>query len=138
MKRKITSKIGMDNKPESIEEYLSWFPSEIQEKLQLIRDTLIKAVPEAKEVISYHMPAIKTTEILVYYAAMKNHLGYYPTSQPIEEFKEELKEYKTSKGAIQIPYDMDLPLRLISDIAIFRKEQAIQNAAKKVLKEKKR
>jgi uncharacterized protein YdhG (YjbR/CyaY superfamily) len=128
----------MHKKPESIEEYLSWFPPEIREKLQLIRETLVKAVPGAKEVISYHMPAIKTTEVLVYYAAMKNHLGYYPTSQPIEEFKEELKEYKTSKGAIQIPYDKDLPLQLISDIAIFRKEQAIQNAAEKVLMKKKR
>jgi uncharacterized protein YdhG (YjbR/CyaY superfamily) len=128
----------MDKKPESIEEYLSWFPSEIQEKLQLIRDTLIKAVPEAKEVISYHMPAIKTTEVLVYYAAMKNHLGYYPTSQPIEEFKKELVGFVSSKGAIQIPYEMEIPTKLISDIAIFRKEQAILNAEKKAFKKKKR
>lgn len=90
----------MNPKASSIEEYFSWFSPEIQEKLQTIRDTLKKAVPEATEVISYHMPAIKTSEVLVYYAAMKNHMGYYPTNQPIEEFKKELEEFHTSKGAI--------------------------------------
>lgn len=128
----------MNPKPTSIEEYISWFPPEIQEKLQTVRETLKKSVPEATEVISYHMPAIKTTEILVYYAAMKNHLGYYPTSKPMEEFKKELEDFQTSKGAIQIPYNKELPLKLISDIAIFRKEQAILNAEAKALKKKKK
>lgn len=126
----------MNPKPSSIEEYISWFSPEIQEKLQIIRETLKKAVPEATEVISYHMPAIKTTEVLVYYAAMKNHLGYYPTNLPILEFKKELEGYQTSKGAIQIPYSQELPLKLISDIAIFRKEMALQSAEMKKLKKK--
>jgi len=128
----------MNPKASSVQEYFSWFSPEIQEKLQAIRETLKKAVPEATEVISYHMPAIRTSEVLVYYAAMKNHLGLYPTSQPMEAFKKELEEYKTSKGAIQIPYDQELPLKLISDIVIFRKEQAILNAETKALKKKKR
>ncbi len=127
----------MNPKPSSIEEYFSWFSPEIQEKLQLIRETLLKAVPEGKEVISYHMPAIKTSEVLVYYAAQKNHIGYYPTNQPIIEFKKELAGYVTSKGAIQIPYDQELPLKLISDIAIFRREQAILAAEQKQKKKKK-
>ena len=126
----------MNPKPSSIEEYISWFSPEIQEKLQIIRETLKKTVPEATEVISYHMPAIKTTEVLVYYAAMKNHLGYYPTNLPIIEFKKELEGYQTSKGAIQIPYSQELPLELISDIAIFRKEMALQSAEMKKLKKK--
>lgn len=125
----------MNPKPTSFEEYLSWFPLETQKKLQLIQKTLRKAVPEAQEVISYHMPAFKTSEVLVYFAAQKHHIGFYPTSQPMEEFKKELAGYVTSKGAIQIPYDQELPLQLISDIAIFRKEQALLNAE---LKKKKK
>jgi uncharacterized protein YdhG (YjbR/CyaY superfamily) len=70
----------MGPKAESIEEYFSWFPIEKQEKLQQIRQTLKEVLPEAKEVISYHMPAFKPSEVLVYYAAMKNHLGFYPTA----------------------------------------------------------
>lgn len=70
----------MNPKPTSVEEYFSWFPPDIQAKLQQIRETLRAALPEAKEVISYHMPAFKTSEVLVYYAAAKSHLGYYPTN----------------------------------------------------------
>lgn len=114
----------MNPKPTSVEEYFSWFPPDIQAKLQLIRDTLRAALPEAKEVISYHMPAFKTTEVLVYYAAAKSHLGYYPTNSGVEEFKKELAEYVTSKGAIQFPYDKELPLDLIAQIAQFRAEEA--------------
>lgn len=114
----------MNPKPTSVEEYFSWFPPDIQAKLQQIRDTLRAALPEAKEVISYHMPAFKTTEVLVYYAAAKSHLGYYPTNSGVEEFKKELAGYVTSKGAIQFPFDRELPLDLIAQIAQFRAEEA--------------
>lgn len=118
----------MNPKPTSVEEYFSWFSPEIQAKLQQIRDTLRAALPEAKEVISYHMPAFKTTEVLVYFAAAKSHLGYYPTNSGVEEFKKELAEYVTSKGAIQFPYERELPLELIAQIAQFRAEEAKHRA----------
>jgi len=118
----------MNPKPTSVEEYFSWFPPEIQSRLRQIQETLRAALPGAKEVISYHMPAFKTTEVLVYYAAAKNHLGYYPTNSGVEEFKKELAEYVTSKGAIQFPYDKELPLELIAEIAQFRAEQAKHRA----------
>jgi uncharacterized protein YdhG (YjbR/CyaY superfamily) len=114
----------MNPKPTSVEEYFSWFPADIQAKLYQIRDALRIALPDAKEVISYHMPAFKTTEVLVYYAAAKSHLGFYPTSSGVEEFKKELTGYVTSKGAIQFPYDKELPLDLIAQIAQFRAEEA--------------
>ena len=121
----------MNPKPNSIQEYFSWFPPEIQAKLQQMREILRQAVPEAEEVISYHMPAFKTSEVLVYYAAAKSHLGYYPTSSGVINFKEELAGYVTSKGAIQIPYGEDLPVQLICDIAQFRAQEAIERATTK-------
>ena len=113
----------MNPKPTSVEEYFSWFPPEVQSKLRQIQKTLIEALPDAKEVVSYHMPAFKTSEVLVYYAAAKNHLGYYPTNSGVEEFKKELAPYVTSKGAIQFSHDQELPLELISQIAQFRAEE---------------
>ena len=83
----------MNPKPNSIQEYFSWFPPEIQAKLQQMREILRQALPEAEEVISYHMPAFKTSEVLVYYAAAKSHLGYYPTASGVINFKEELAGY---------------------------------------------
>jgi uncharacterized protein YdhG (YjbR/CyaY superfamily) len=121
----------MNPKPNSIQEYFSWFPPEIQAKLQQMREILQQALPEAEEVISYHMPAFKTTEMLVYYAAAKSHLGFYPTSSGVINFKEELASYVTSKGAIQFPYGDDLPEQLIVAIAQFRALEAVDRAASK-------
>ena len=112
----------MNPKASSIAEYFSWQPEAIQAKLQSIRETILSSVPEAKEVISYHMPAIRTSEVLVYYAAAKKHIGFHPHSKPIQVFKKELALYETSKGAIQFPLDEPLPLDLIIDIAQFRNE----------------
>ncbi len=121
----------MNPKPNSIQEYFSYFTPEIQAKLQQMREILRQALPEAEEVISYHMPAFKTSEVLVYYAAAKSHLGYYPTSSGVNNFKEELAGYVTSKGAIQFPYNQELPEQLIVAIAQFRGYEAVERAAAK-------
>ena len=47
----------------------------------------------------------------------KKHIGLYPGPEAVMEFSEQLAEYKTSKGTIQLPYDRPLPKQLISDIA---------------------
>ncbi len=121
----------MNPKPQSVDEYFSWFSGEILETLQAIRARLLKEIPEAKEVISYHMPAIRTSEVLVYYAVAKNHIGFYPTNSGVSEFKKELEGYQTSKGAIQFPHDKPLPLDLIAEIAKFRFFEVQAKAAKK-------
>lgn len=112
----------MHQKANSIEEYFSWQSEENRVKLASIRRVILEEVPEAKEVISYHMPAIRTSEVLVYYAIAKKHVGFYPTNQPILHFQEELIPYKTSKGAIQFPLHGPLPLDLIRKITKYRHE----------------
>ncbi|MEP1085771.1 DUF1801 domain-containing protein [Algoriphagus sp.] len=128
----------MNAKPSSVEEYLSWYSPDIREKLELMRATILKAIPKANEVISYHMPAYRTTEVLVYFAAAKRHIGFYPTNSGVSEFKNELKEYVTSKGAIQFPLDKPLPLQLISEISKFRAAEAQKRAELKAKLKKKK
>ena len=104
----------------SHEEYNASFPPATQVLLGKMRALIKEAAPTAIEVISYNMPAIKMNQILVYYAAYKEHIGFYPTSSPIRFFKAELTGYKTSKGAIQFPLNKKLPSRLIKKIVQFR------------------
>lgn len=104
----------------SIDEYHASFLKDVQLLLEEMRGIIKKAVPKATETISYNMPAFKQHSVLVYYAANKNHIGFYPTSQPIIAFEQQLKNYKTSKGAIQFPMDKPLPKKLIMDIVKFR------------------
>ena len=66
---------------------------------------------------------ITCLKVLVYFAAGKNHLGFYPTPGPIEQFAEELKEYHTSKGAVQFPYAKPLPEELIRKMIRYRAEE---------------
>ncbi len=110
----------LNPKPNSVDEYFSWFSGEIRERLEMIRKELKIEIPEASEVISYHMPAFKTSEVLVYYAVAKKHFGFYPTNSGVSEFKKELGPFQTSRGAIQFPHDQPLPIELIKDIAAFR------------------
>ncbi len=80
----------MKNPPkkiETIDDYINQFPNDIKSKLQTISATIKKAAPKAVKVISYHMPAFKLNEVLVYFAAYKNHIGFYPTANPIKVFK---------------------------------------------------
>lgn len=110
----------------TIDEYISSFPEEIQKLLQTIREEIHNVAPEAEETISYGMPAFKQNGILVYFAAFKNHIGFYPTSSGIEAVKEKLSGYKFSKGAVQFPINKPLPLDLIADITKFRLKENLE------------
>jgi uncharacterized protein YdhG (YjbR/CyaY superfamily) len=103
-----------------IDQYIAGFPDHTRELLTQLRKTIQTAAPEAKEVISWSMPAFKQNGILVFYAAYKNHIGFYPTASGIEAFKTELSSYKWSKGTIQFPLDKPLPLELITKIVRHR------------------
>jgi uncharacterized protein YdhG (YjbR/CyaY superfamily) len=117
---------------DDVEEYLSIFPEEIRELLLSIRTAIKEAAPEAEEVISYNMPAYKYYGILVYFAAYKNHIGFYPGSSLINQvFKKDLVKYKTSKGTIQFPLDQQLPLKLIKKIVKFRVRYNLDKAKTK-------
>ncbi|OFX55506.1 MAG: hypothetical protein A2046_09860 [Bacteroidetes bacterium GWA2_30_7] len=117
-----------------INQYLLDFPKEIQILLEQLRTTIKESAPEAEEVISYNMPALKFHGILVYYAAYKNHIGFYPTSSGIVAFKNELSSYKTSKGTVQFPLNKPLPLDLITKIVKFRIKENLDNVAIKKAK----
>jgi uncharacterized protein YdhG (YjbR/CyaY superfamily) len=109
-----------------IDEYISGFTGETRQKLEEIREIIRSAVPEAEEVISYGMPAYKIKKVLVYFAANKNHIGFYPTASGIRNFSPEFSSYKWSKGAVQFPIKDPLPKDLIIRITLFRKEETLR------------
>ncbi len=116
---------------ESIDDYISKFPPEIQEILSTIRKVIKEAAPDAKEKISYQMPTFELHGNLVHFAAFKNHIGFYPTPNGIDAFKEELSVYKGAKGSIQFPLNEPMPYELISKIVKFRVAENIQKAEDK-------
>lgn len=109
--------------PANVDDYIKQFPEEVQEALQQLRKTIIKAAPKAEEVISYKMPAYKYQGMLVYFAGYKNHIGFYAAPAGHEAFKKELSVYKSGKGSVQFPLDKPLPVALIKKIVQFRVAQ---------------
>ena len=117
-------------KPETVDIYIQGFQPEVQERLNEIRSLIKQLAPNAKESISYGMPAYSLNGPLVYFAGYKSHVGLYATPVTHEAFKEELKKYKTGKGSVQFPLNEPLPVSLITRMIEFRKE-LILNAPKK-------
>jgi uncharacterized protein YdhG (YjbR/CyaY superfamily) len=100
--------------PTTVDEYLAGVPEPARTTLNKIRATIQSVVPaEATEVISYGVPTFKYNGPVIWFAAFSNHCSVFPTAAVIEQFKDELKAYKTSKGTIQFPVDKPLPASLV-------------------------
>ena len=121
------------NKPTDIDAYISDFPESTQKLLQEVRSIVKQAAPQAAEVISYGMPAFRQDGMLVYFAAFKNHIGFYPIPSAIDAFKEDLSAFKCTKGSVHFPLDKPLPAELITRIVTFRLSE---NRQKALLKKK--
>lgn len=118
-------------KPTDIDGYISQFPTEVQAILERVRETIRKAAPDAKEIISYQMPAFKQHGILVYFAAWKKHIGLYPPISGNESLEKAIARYAGPKGNLQFPLDEPMPLKLIERIVKLRVKQDGEKAAAK-------
>lgn len=116
---------------QTIDQYITAFPADIQQKLRELRAVIAAEAPQATEKISYAMPTFYLEGNLVHFAAFKHHIGFYPDPSGIEQFKDELAAYRNSKGAVQFPLDRPLPLELIGRIVRYRVEENLRRAAEK-------
>ena len=103
--------------PETIDEYIAAQPEGTRQYLNQVRDTLRRALPDAEERISWSMPTYRKKHNIIQFAGFKNHVGLYPGPEAVQAFSQRLKEYKTSKGTIQLPYSKPVPAELIAEIA---------------------
>jgi uncharacterized protein YdhG (YjbR/CyaY superfamily) len=103
--------------PKTIDEYITAQPNSVQPVLHQLRDTIRAALPGAEERISWSMPTYWNKHNIIHFAAFKKHIGLYPGDKAVEHFADRLTGYRTSKGAVQLPYIKPLPLTLIEEIA---------------------
>lgn len=103
--------------PETIDEYILAQNEAVQPRLREIREIFRAAFPDAEERISWSMPTYWKGRNILHFAASKKHLGLYPGGEATTVFAEELKEYDVSKGTIRLPWNKELPTKLIQTIA---------------------
>ena len=118
-------------KATDIDGYVSQFSTDVQAVLEKVRTTISHAAPDAKEVISYQMPAFKQHGILVYFAAWEKHIGMYPPISGNKTLKKAIARYAGPKGNLQFPLDGPIPYDLIERIVKLRVKQDTAKAAAK-------
>jgi uncharacterized protein YdhG (YjbR/CyaY superfamily) len=111
-----------------ISSYISSQPASIRPKLKKLRQVIRKAVPLAEEGVSYRMPVFKLNGIVMYFAAFKEHYSIFVRPVYLDKFRNKLAGYRTTKSAVNIPSDKEVPIKLVSDIAKYAAEQNIRNA----------
>ena len=116
-------------KPKDIDGYFSKFPADVQAILEQVRATIRRSAPDAKEIISYQMPAFKQHGILVYFAAWKQHIGLYPPVSGDKNLEKAIARYAGPKGNLQFPLDEPMPFDLIERIVKLRVKQDSAKAA---------
>lgn len=120
-----------EKKPETIDEYIIVCTPNVRPILERIRSTIRKAAPAAEERISYRMPAFFQDGALVYFAAFKKHIGFYPPVRD-ESLRSELTKYAGEKGNLRFPLDEPIPYSLITRIVKTRLRENRDRKAKKV------
>ena len=109
--------------PKDIDEYIAAFPPEVRSILEAIRLTIKQAAPQARETISYQIPSFRLNGTLVYFAAFKNHVGFYPPVRGDTKLEKAVAPYSGEKGSLRFPLDNPIPYALIKRIVKLRVRQ---------------
>ena len=117
--------------PDPIDAYIAAFPPKVRAILKKVRATVRKAAPDAVEVISYRMPALKQRGILIYYAGFAHHVGLYPPIRGDAALLRRAAPYANEKGNLRFPYDEEIPYALIADLTRLRARQDAAKATKR-------
>lgn len=117
--------------PKNIDEYIAGFAEDVQAILQKIRLTIREAAPEAQETIKYQMPTFVFKGNLVYFAAWKAHIGFYPPVSGDEELQKAVALYEGPKGNLLFPLEEPIPYALIQRIVQHRVKQNLDKPPKK-------
>ncbi|CAG5080384.1 iron chaperone [Parvicella tangerina] len=118
---------------ETIDEYIANQPDQAQKALQELREIILEAAPEAKEILNYKIPSFtlvpggkRDQQIMM--AGYAKFVGFYPFPTTMEQFSEELNDYKQGKGSVQFPYDKPLPKALIKKMVRFRRDEILKQS----------
>ena len=107
----------------SVDEYIASFEGLIRERLEAVRQVFARTLPDAEEVISYNIPALRQDGMfVVYFSGHKAHISIacYPTERLYASLHVELEPYKKTKSAFQLPHKQPLPLELLRHVAVFK------------------
>ncbi len=105
-------------KPKTIDEYLASVNTDHRGALEKLRKAIHAAAAKAEECISYGIPAFRVNgRLLVGFGAWANHCSFYPmSSTTLKKFRNELRNFQTSKGTLRFSPDKPMPVALVKKL----------------------
>ncbi len=119
-----------ENIPDVVQDYINKAPVKAKEILIDLFMILKGIAPEADVQLKWGIPVFIEKRILFSFAAFKNHFNFTPTGPTLKVFEDKLDKYTTKQDSIQFKYDGPLPIKLIEEIAKYRRIDVIENDAK--------
>jgi uncharacterized protein YdhG (YjbR/CyaY superfamily) len=109
-----------------IDSYLAGLDEPKRKTLTELRRTIREILPDAEECISYGLPGFRVKgEVVVGFAAFKNHLAYLPHSGSVlSQLTDDLAGYRRTPGSLHFPIDKPLPKALVQKLIAVRLGQA--------------
>jgi len=101
-----------------VDAYIATQPAQARPVLKRVRRIIRKALPGAKEAISYQIPAYELHgQYVVYFAGWKRHWSLYPVTERVRAaLGSALASYEVSKGTVRFPLDDPVPARLVERV----------------------
>lgn len=109
-----------NTRPTTIAGYIEAAPTEGQAHLKRLYEILRSVAPEAEETIKWGTPFFVEPRYLFSFSAHKAHCNFAPSAETLERFRDELKEHRTTKNYLQIPYTEPVPEDLVRRMAEYR------------------
>lgn len=117
----------------SVHEYIAAQPEPARGILEQVRAVVLRALPDAEELISYKIPTYKIGgRPVLYFAGWRRHYSVYPVTAALRALLEqEPASFTVEKGTIRFPLSEPVPERLIERIAILRAEEVVAESMAK-------
>jgi uncharacterized protein YdhG (YjbR/CyaY superfamily) len=108
----------MNARPKTIDQNLAGVKPDQRAALEKLRRTIRAVAPKAEECISYGIPAFRLNgRALVFFGAWENHCALYPgSSTMLKKFRNELRDFETSKGTFRFSPNKPLPVTLVQKL----------------------
>lgn len=119
--------------PATVDAYIAALPPAARSAVGQVRSAIRRALPEAKEVISYRIPAARTDDgIVIWFAGWPTHVSLYPVGDAVEvRLGEDLSRYRRGKATLHFKLSEPMPEALIERIAGVRGRLAAEAKTKR-------
>lgn len=106
---------------DALNEYLARLTSTEDKELALQMHQIISEVlPNAEVRLSYGLVGYYQPKQVCFFGINKQHIGFYPTDKPIEQFRTEIDPYLSGKTTLRFKKDKnEIPKQLVQKIALW-------------------